>query len=124
MATADESGRPLVVPVCFAYDGRFIFTPIDEKPKKVPSGELKRIRNILLNPRVSLVMDEYCEDWKKLYYLIVYGLAEVIRSGDEYQDSLGILCVKYPQYKKMKLEKAGLPVIKIVPERIVSWGSI
>lgn len=124
MATADESGRPLVVPVCFAYDGRFIFTPIDEKPKKVPSGELKRVRNILLNPRVSLVMDEYCEDWKKLYYLIVYGLAEVIRSGDEYQDSLGILCVKYPQYKKMKLEKAGLPVIKIVPERIVSWGSI
>ena len=124
MATADESGRPLVVPVCFAYDGRFIFTPIDEKPKKVPSGELKRVRNILLNPRVSLVMDEYCEDWEKLYYLIVYGLAEVIRSGDEYQDSLGILCVKYPQYKKMKLEKAGLPVIKIVPERIVSWGSI
>ena len=124
MATADESGRPLAVPVCFAYDGRFIFTPIDKKPKKVPAGELKRIRNILSNPRVSLVMDEYCEDWKKLYYLIVYGFAEVIRSGDEYHDSLGILCVKYPQYKKMKLDKAGLPVIKIVPARIVSWGSI
>jgi PPOX class probable F420-dependent enzyme len=122
MATADKSGSPLVIPVCFAYDGRYIYTPIDKKPKRVDAWGLKRIRNILENPRLSLVMDEYSEDWSRLYYLIIHGSGEVIRGGDEYQNSFAILSVKYPQYKKMRLEEEGLPVIKIVPEKIVSWG--
>ncbi|MGH7892036.1 MAG: TIGR03668 family PPOX class F420-dependent oxidoreductase [Thermodesulfobacteriota bacterium] len=123
MATADGSGRPHVVPVCFAYDGHNIFTPLDKKPKSVPAGELRRVKNILSNPRVSLVVDGYYEDWKRLYYVLVYGLASVIESGEEYRNSLILLSRKYPQYRKMGLEEAGLPVIKIVPESIVSWGN-
>lgn len=123
MATADGSGRPHVVPVCFAYDGHNIFTPLDKKPKSVPAGELRRVKNILSNPRVSLVVDGYYEDWKRLYYVLIYGLASVIESGEEYRNSLIILSRKYPQYRKMGLEGAGLPVIKIVPESIVSWGT-
>ena len=121
MATADGSGRPHVVPVCFAYDGHNIFTPLDKKPKSVPAGELRRVKNILSNPRVSLVVDGYYEDWKRLYYVLIYGLASVIESGEEYRNSLIILSRKYPQYRKMGLKEAGLPVIKIVPESIVSW---
>jgi PPOX class probable F420-dependent enzyme len=121
MATADGSGRPHVVPVCFAYDGHNIFTPLDKKPKSVPAGELRRVKNILSNPRVSLVVDGYYEDWKRLYYVLIYGLASVIESGEEYRNSLILLSRKYPQYRKMGLEEAGLPVIKIVPESIVSW---
>ena len=124
MATADGSGRPHVVPVCFAYDGHNIFTPLDKKPKSVPAGELRRVKNILSNPRVSLVVDGYYEDWKRLYYVLIYGLASVIESGEEYGNSLLILSQKYPQYKKMRIEGAGLPVIKIVPESIVSWGKL
>lgn len=123
MATADGSGRPHVVPVCFAYDGHNIFTPLDKKPKSVPAGELRRVKNILSNPRVSLVVDGYYEDWKRLYYVLVCGLASVIESGEEYRNSLILLSRKYPQYRKMGLEKAGLPIIKIVPESIVSWGN-
>jgi PPOX class probable F420-dependent enzyme len=123
MATADGSGRPHVVPVCFAYDGHNIFTPLDKKPKSVPAGELRRVKNILSNPRVSLVVDGYYEDWKRLYYVLIYGLASVIESGEEYRNSLILLSRKYPQYRKMRLEEAGLPVIKIVPESIVSWGN-
>ena len=124
MATADGSGRPLVVPVCFVYDGRFVFTPVDKKPKSVPGGDLRRIKNILSNPRVSLVIDGYYEDWSRLYYVIIHGQARVMESGEEYRNSLGLLSKKYRQYKKMGLESAGLPVIKIVPERIVSWGDL
>jgi PPOX class probable F420-dependent enzyme len=123
MATADGSGRPHVVPICFAYDGHNIFTPLDKKPKSVPAGELRRVKNILSNPRVSLVVDGYYEDWKRLYYVLIYGLASVIESGEEYRNSLILLSRKYPQYRKMGLEEAGLPVIKIVPESIVSWGN-
>ncbi|MFC6939717.1 pyridoxamine 5'-phosphate oxidase family protein [Salinirubellus sp. GCM10025818] len=35
LATADAEGRPHAVPVCFAFAGDRIVTPIDEKPKAV-----------------------------------------------------------------------------------------
>lgn len=34
LATADSSGEPSVVPICYAYDGAHFYTPIDEKPKR------------------------------------------------------------------------------------------
>lgn len=124
LATADGAGAPHVVPVCFAYDGRCIYTPLDKKEKNVIPGELKRVRNIMSNPRISLVVDGYYEDWKRLYFVLISGHAEVIKEGEEYRKALKILSLKYPQYIKMGLEDAGLPVIKIVPEKIVSWGGL
>jgi len=124
LATADGAGAPHVVPVCFAYDGRCVYIPVDRKEKSVPTAELKRIRNILSNPRVSLVVDGYYEDWKRLYFVLISGHAEVLGSGGEYRNSLKILSRKYTQYVKMGLEDAGLPVIRIKPEKILSWGGI
>jgi len=124
LATADAAGAPHVVPVCFAYDGQCLFIPVDRKEKSVPPGELKRVRNIMSNPQVSLVVDGYFEDWNRLYFVLVSGNAEVLGSGGEYLNSLGILSRKYTQYVKMGLEDAGLPVIKIMPEKIFSWGCL
>ncbi|MGH7909798.1 MAG: TIGR03668 family PPOX class F420-dependent oxidoreductase [Thermodesulfobacteriota bacterium] len=123
MATVDGLGRPLVVPICYYFDGRFIYTPIDKKPKRASPRELKRVRNIIENPNVSLVIDEYYEDWTKLYYVIINGRAEIIESGEEYQNSLRLLSEKYHQYRDMKLSGLNLPVIKIILERIISWGN-
>ncbi len=122
LATVDKSEKPLVVPVCFVYDGEFIYTPIDKKPKEVSASKLKRIRNILHNPNVSVLIDEYFEDWSRLYYVIIHGRAELLHEGDEYHNSLALLCLKYNQYEKMGLEQLGLPVIKITPHKIISWG--
>jgi PPOX class probable F420-dependent enzyme len=124
MATADKSGRPLVIPICYAYDGRCFYTPIDKKPKRVSVGALKRVRNVLENPNVSIVIDEYQEDWTRLFYVIIHGRAELIERGEQYINSLGLLCEKYPQYKDMNLSKLNLPVIKIAPDRIISWGAV
>ena len=120
----DESASPLVVPVCFAYDGKFVYSPIDKKPKSVTTSELKRVRNIMHNPSVSLVIDEYFENWSKLYYIIIRGKAELIYKGDEYNNILRVLSEKYDQYLQMGLEQLGYPVIKITPEKIISWGDI
>lgn len=122
MATADKSGKPLVIPVCYVYEHECLYTPIDKKPKRVPAGELKRVKNIDENPSVSVVIDDYHEDWSELCYVIVHGRAELIESGEEYEISLRLLCEKYPQYREMGLPDLNLPVIKIVPLRIVSWG--
>jgi hypothetical protein len=71
---------------------------------------------------VSVVIDDYSEDWSELRYAIIHGRAELIEKGEEYQKSLKLLCEKYRQYKEMGLSELNLPVIKIVPRRIVSWG--
>ncbi|PYO32715.1 MAG: hypothetical protein DMD86_11810, partial [Candidatus Rokuibacteriota bacterium] len=71
LGTADASGQPLVVPICYAFDGHSLFSAIDAKPKtKRPEG-LKRIRNIRENAKVSVVIDRYDEDWAQLRYVII-----------------------------------------------------
>ena len=54
LATVDEQGQPLNLPFCFAFDGECLYSPIDEKPKTAAPRELKRLRNIRANPRVSV----------------------------------------------------------------------
>ncbi len=124
MATVDKLGKPLVHPICYVFDGNNIYTPIDNKPKRVKVNELKRIKNILENQNISIVIDDYDDDWNKLSYVIIHGKAELIHGGKEYHESLRILSEKYPQYREMALAELNLPVIRIVPNRIISWGNI
>ena len=122
LATAGADGLPHVVPVCYAFDGEVFFSAIDEKPKRVSPRRLRRIRNILERPQVSLVVDTYSDDWDRLGYVLVYGTAEVITEGPEYLRGLVLLRAKYPQYGKMALEER--PMIRIVPTRATRWGAI
>lgn len=124
MATVDECGKPHAVPICYSYDSGLIYTPIDKKPKSVTVNNLGRIKNIRSNPYVSIVIDKYYEDWDRLYYLKVSGLASIIQEGEEYRSSLMGLCDKYSQYRDMNLLYLGLPVIRVVPLQIVSWGDV
>ena len=119
LATADGAGRPLVVPVCYALaDGR-IYSAVDAKPKR--TRELRRLRNIAENPLISLVVDEYDEDWTRLRYVIVEGRADVLTEGDEFSCAVDRLVAKYPQYSALALPRDSGAVIRIVPERILSW---
>lgn len=120
LATADETGRPHVIPVCFTSDGRRVYSVLDAKPKRGSLTSLRRVRNILANPRVALVIDHYEEDWTKLWYLLVHGHAELIEDGDEPATAIGLLRAKYPQYRAMDLD--GNPVIAITPDRVTGWS--
>src|SRR5947208_13777474 len=94
LATADAEGRPHVVPVCFAYlDGR-IYIAIDEKPKR--SLKLKRLRNIEENPEVAIVFDRYDEDWSRLAWVLVHGMATVLDRVTEHGRAIARLRAKYP----------------------------
>ncbi|MGH7333279.1 MAG: pyridoxamine 5'-phosphate oxidase family protein, partial [Candidatus Rokuibacteriota bacterium] len=59
LATADTRGCPLVVPVCYSFDGETVYSAIDAKPKRATGRRLRRVRNIEENSQVSLVVDEY-----------------------------------------------------------------
>ena len=121
LATADAKGRPQVVPVCFVFDGQAIYSVLDAKPKTTPLRQLRRVKNILANPQVSLVVDHYEEDWDKLQYILVSGDAELLESGEEWALAIAMLREKYPQYQAMDLDQN--PVIKITPVRYSPWSS-
>ncbi|MQG27467.1 MAG: TIGR03668 family PPOX class F420-dependent oxidoreductase [SAR202 cluster bacterium] len=121
LATADAKGRPQVVPVCFVFDGQAIYSVLDAKPKTTPLRQLRRVKNILANPQVSLVVDHYEEDWDKLQYILVSGDAELLESGEKWALAIAMLREKYPQYQAMDLDQS--PVIKIIPVRYSPWSS-
>lgn len=119
LATADAQGAPHVIPVCFAFDGRAIYTAIDEKPKRASPRGLRRVRNIAANPLVALVVDYYAEDWRRLRYVLVRGTAVILERGPEHRRAIARLRDKYRQYRTMRLETR--PVLKITPLRIAAW---
>ncbi len=122
LATADRAGEPHAIPVCFALDGYLIHIALDEKPKNVSPTHLKRVRNILENPNVTLIADRYSEDWDLLAYVMVRGRADLVEPGtEEHQAAVRLLRGKYHQYERMRLEA---PTIAVSPERVVSWGAL
>jgi PPOX class probable F420-dependent enzyme len=118
LATAGASGQPLVVPVCFAIRGDRIYSAVDLKPKR--TRELRRVRNVRENPRVSLVVDDYDENWTRLRWVMVEGTAH-IADGEERAGALAALVARYPQYVAMDLERSAGDVLAIAADRIVAW---
>ncbi|MFI5365006.1 MAG: TIGR03668 family PPOX class F420-dependent oxidoreductase [Candidatus Binatia bacterium] len=120
LATADATGAPHVIPVCYALVGDCFYFVIDEKPKRTRTG-LKRLRNIQQNPQVALVIDDYDEDWTRLAYLLVHGEAVIVDDRAEYQVALGALRARYPQYRAMPLAFDTHPLVRITPTRAHAW---
>ena len=112
LATVTATGRPHVVPVCFALSHGRVFTAVDAKPKATRA--LARLENIRATGRASLLVDHYQEDWSELWWVRVDGVAEVTDS----EAAIDALAAKYEQYRTAR--PAG-PVIAIVPERWSSW---
>ncbi|HWO73549.1 MAG TPA: TIGR03668 family PPOX class F420-dependent oxidoreductase [Dehalococcoidia bacterium] len=121
LATVDEAGRPHVVPVCFVYAVGAVFSVLDEKPKRVPVERLRRVRNLIENPNVQLLVDRYDEDWTRLAYVQLRGRAGLLREGETHAAALAALRQKYPQYRDMRLEEA--PMIRVAVEGYVAWGA-
>jgi PPOX class probable F420-dependent enzyme len=122
LGTADGSGQPFVVPFCYAWDGAALYSAIDAKPKRLPAASLRRVRNIQDNPRVSVVIDEYDEDWSRLRWVVIQGRAEILTSGPEFQRGASLLLEKYPQYRRMGLPRESGTMVKITPGRISHWS--
>lgn len=121
LATADAAGQPHVIPVCFVFDGKYFYSPIDEKPKRTEPRKLKRLRNIEANPNVSLVIDRYDENWRKLAYVLILGKARLLFGGKFHKQAVKRLRQKYRQYRSMTIDER--PMIVIGPKRIIAWDA-
>jgi PPOX class probable F420-dependent enzyme len=130
LATADSQCRPYLVPVCFALDGRVLYTAVDRKPKR--GHTLARVRNIAANPDVALMVDHYEENWERLQYVLVRGTARLLRPAEKQARAraLRVLRAKYPQYRPggarsrgRSLLPADAPIICIMPRRVTLWSA-
>ena len=124
LATVDsEDCKPYLVPVVFIYDGNHFYIPIDEKAKRSKPENLKRVKNIQTNPNVSLLIDEYNEDWKKIWFIMIQGDASLINNIESKQNRLiqrvhRLLYEKYPQYLTTGIGKF---CIMIRPQIVINW---
>jgi PPOX class probable F420-dependent enzyme len=118
LATADIESQPHVVPCTFVVDGDCqVVIGIDSKPKA--SSNLRRLRNIAANPRVSMIVDHYTDDWTRLWWARADGLATVEQAGASYAAHWDLLRAKYPQYVGQVLDG---PIIVVAVESWSGWA--
>jgi PPOX class probable F420-dependent enzyme len=112
LATVDASGRPHLVPICFAIEGDTLYTAVDEKPKR--TQRLQRLANIEANPTVEVLIDHYEDDWSLLWWVRLRGVARIV----EDPHAVELLVAKYPQYRA---QPPTGPVIAVAIEERSEW---
>ncbi|MBA3824052.1 MAG: nitroreductase family protein [Ktedonobacterales bacterium] len=125
LATADAAGTPYAVPICYDWDGHELWIALDAKPKAVTDvRHLRRVRNILARPMVSVVVQDYLTAaWEELAYVILWGTARIVAPADDgHTAAIARLRAKYPQYQAMPIDQ--LPAIAIQPTRVSAWGAV
>jgi PPOX class probable F420-dependent enzyme len=124
LATIAPDGRARLIPVCYVVDPDrpILYSPLDEKPKRSQDPlALARVRDVVRDPRVTLLVDRWDEDWTRLAWLRLDGRAALLGPGDPgHTDVVAALRVRYPQYERQGLEDR--PMIEIAVERVARWS--
>jgi PPOX class probable F420-dependent enzyme len=131
LATIASDGHSRLVPCCFAIgfeNGALVVdTPIDDKAKAVQDPmRLARVRDIRRDPRVTLLVDRWDEEWSRLAWVRVEGTARLLipwapRDASAHADAVAALRARYPQYRDHRLET--LPMIRVTVDRMTGWDA-
>lgn len=125
LATLTESGRPSLVPIVFAVVDGAICSPIDAKPKR--TTELQRLRNVAHDERAALLLDQYGDDWRALWWLRIDVRAEVCDEarlgGAAIRRIEAALVGKYPQYRELAVFHGEPRLLRMAVERHVAWSA-
>jgi PPOX class probable F420-dependent enzyme len=118
LATVGPDGRPHIVPITFAPADGSLYFAVDQKPKS--TRNLQRLRNIVANPGVSVLVDHYEDDWSSLWWVRVDGTARIVEEGPEFDEAISLLTARYEQYRSNR--PAG-PGVEIKVERMTGWSA-
>src|SRR5574337_122424 len=116
LATVGRDAAPHLVAVVFALRDDVVYTAVDAKRKT--TRRLRRLANIADNPRVSMLVDHYENDWAQLWWVRADGIAAIHYDGAEMQRGYDLLRVKYPQYRSVALTG---PVITVAIQHWACW---
>ena len=113
-----RSALPMLIgmAITFALVGTTLVSAVDAKPKSTTS--LRRLDNIAGNPFVSVLVDEYDDDWTQLWWARGDGWARVLPA----HDAVGFdeLVAKYAAYRDAP--PAG-PAIVIAIDHWSGWSA-
>jgi PPOX class probable F420-dependent enzyme len=119
-ATLRADGSPSLVPIVFEVLGDRIVSLVDPKPKR--SRELARLRHIARDPRVTLLVDRYEDDWDQLWWARAEGEARVVADGPERDEAMTLLRAKYPQYESLDDPFGDAVIVEVA--RWSGWSAI
>src|SRR5262245_53277324 len=115
VATAGATGRPHLVPVCHVLVGHKLYFASSNKGRKV--------ENLRANPRLSVTVDVYSEDWAHLKGVTVQGTARLIARGPAFARARARLYAKYLQYRTdAPLSPSDSLIVEVTPTRVYTWG--
>ena len=108
----DEDGHPRVQPITFARVGDELWSAIDDKPKRTTPARIKRLQR---DPRATITVDRYDDDWSRLAWVQAIGTMRVLDVRD---DILGALKERYPVYEDRSPKG---PLLCLEPRLVIWW---
>lgn len=81
-----------VAPLCPAFDGEATVY-IETVPNRLT------IRNLAHSTEVVILVDDYMEDWSRLWMLSLTGSARTLTEGREFEKAVGLLRQKFDQFE-------------------------
>ena len=130
LSTIDaRDGRPRSVPICHVLavpeDGGppALWSPLDEKPKAAADPRrLRRVTNLAADPRATILVDRWDEDWPRLAFVELGCLGAIVEPGGEgHAAAVDALRAKYPQYRRHRLEER--PMLRFTVTAVRSWAA-
>jgi|TARA_B100000809_G_C15127836_1_gene527047 PPOX class probable F420-dependent enzyme len=126
LATMNVDGSPHQVPIVYVWhNGRF-WSPIDGKPKQ--KTQLTRIDNLIANPKASLLIDRYDDDWSLLWWIradLEVTVMRLTEAGPEALKALNLvkkkLEDKYPQYRDTPVLQGSGTILSMHATAFASW---
>src|SRR5439155_1228939 len=101
------------------------------RPVEVADGQLRpadlgRVRDLLVLPEATLLIDRWSEDWSKLAWLRLECRGELLEpephEREEHAAAIAGLRRKYEQYASQRLEER--PVLRLTVNRALGWGDL
>jgi PPOX class probable F420-dependent enzyme len=77
IGTVDEQGRAHLVPIVFVLDGDRLYSATDG-PRPA-----KRLRNLARDPRATVLVDAYDEDWSTVWWVRLRGRGRAVADPEE-----------------------------------------
>ena len=117
LATVRPDGGPHVVPVVFALAGDTVYSAVDAKPKR--TQRLQRLVNVRSDPRCSLLVDHYEDDWSRLWWVRADGTCAVVDEPGAAHPGIDALVERHAQYRA---QPPSGPLLVVTVERWSGWS--
>lgn len=108
------------VPIVFTLIHGALYSPVDGKPKS--GAKLARVKNLERDPRYTLLLQHYDEDWTQLWWLRIRGRGTPVDMSSDNADVIDALRAKYPQYRTSTLLDTNAPLLRLDIETRRVWA--